>query len=52
MMTAMLTVKNILAGVRQYDVWYVNQDAEYIESGSAGAQNLTSGLRAVPERVK
>jgi hypothetical protein len=36
MMTAMLTAKNILAGERKYDVWAVNQDAEYHESGSAG----------------
>jgi len=31
MMTAMLTVDNILAGERRYDVWKVNQDAEYHE---------------------
>ena len=36
MMTAMLTVRNILAGKQQYDVWQVNQDAEYIEAGVAG----------------
>jgi protoporphyrinogen oxidase len=36
MMTAMLTAKNILAGERKYDVWAVNQDAEYHESGAAG----------------
>jgi protoporphyrinogen oxidase len=35
MMTAMLTVKNILAGARMYDVWCVNQDAEYHEDGPA-----------------
>jgi len=38
MMTAMLTAKNILAGERIYDVWAVNQDAEYHESGVAGGQ--------------
>jgi protoporphyrinogen oxidase len=38
MMTAMLTAKNILAGQRHYDVWAVNQDAEYHEAGAAGAQ--------------
>jgi protoporphyrinogen oxidase len=32
MMTAMLTVRNILAGKQIYDPWQVNQDAEYIES--------------------
>ena len=41
MMTAMLTVQNILAGSRVYDVWKVNQDAEYLESASGS-------LRAVP----
>lgn len=34
MMTAMLTVKNILADEQKYDVWKVNQDAEYLESDS------------------
>lgn len=51
MMTAMLTVKNILADEQRYDVWQVNQDAEYHESGTAGAATLDGGLRAVPERV-
>ena len=36
MMTAMLTAKNILAGRREYNVWAVNQDAEYHEAGAAG----------------
>ncbi len=44
MMTAMLTVKNIIAGSKQYDVWGVNQDAEYLESG----RTPDEGLRAVP----
>lgn len=47
MMTAMLTVKNIVAGEKKYDVWQVNQDAEYHEAGSAGA----SGLREVPRQL-
>lgn len=51
MMTAMLTVKNILANERQYDVWCVNQDAEYIEAGKAAQTSLASGLRDVPQRV-
>lgn len=38
MMTAMLTARNILAGTRKYDVWAVNQDAEYHESGAAGEE--------------
>jgi protoporphyrinogen oxidase len=36
MMTAMLTVRNILNDEEIYDVWQVNQDAEYIEAGVAG----------------
>ena len=38
MMTAMLTVKNIVAGSNVYDVWNVNEDAEYHEAGEAGAR--------------
>jgi protoporphyrinogen oxidase len=38
MMTAMLTVENILAGRLLYDVWNVNQDAEYHESGKAATR--------------
>jgi protoporphyrinogen oxidase len=51
MMTAMLTVENIIAGERLYDVWQVNQDAEYHEQGSAGDQAGASGVRLVPGRV-
>jgi protoporphyrinogen oxidase len=47
MMTAMLTAKNILTGARQYDVWAVNQDAEYHEAGAAGEQ-ATSEQTHVP----
>ena len=36
MMTAMLTAKNILAGRPLYDIWQVNQDAEYHEAGASG----------------
>lgn len=48
MMTAMLTAKNLIAGQNLYDVWEVNQDAEYHESGNAGEQSAASGLRSVP----
>jgi protoporphyrinogen oxidase len=51
MMTAMLTVENIVAGERLYDIWQVNQDAEYHEQGSAGDQSAASGVRLVPGRV-
>jgi protoporphyrinogen oxidase len=47
MMTAMLTAKNILAGRQVYDVWFVNQDAEYHEDGEVGEQDmLKAGHRA------
>ena len=36
MMTAMLTVENILGGERVYDTWCVNEDAEYHEAGEEG----------------
>jgi len=49
MMTAMLTAKNILAGERKYDVWAVNQDAEYHEAGAAG-QKTTDIETRVPAR--
>ena len=65
MMTAMLTVENILAGTRVYDTWCVNEDAEYHEAGDEGEQAtiaarqptedqaaaLTS-MRDVPTRVE
>ncbi|WP_234024746.1 NAD(P)/FAD-dependent oxidoreductase [Tsuneonella amylolytica] len=44
MMTAMLTVENILAGSRVYDTWCVNEDAEYHEAGDEGAE------AALPQR--
>jgi protoporphyrinogen oxidase len=47
MMTAMLCVENILAEKKLYDLWRVNQDAEYHEAGTAGA----TGLRSVPARI-
>ncbi|QZH76227.1 MAG: NAD(P)/FAD-dependent oxidoreductase [Erythrobacter sp.] len=50
MMTAMLTVENILAGERVYDTWCVNEDAEYHEAGDEGAEKtLPEPRRAVTE---
>jgi len=67
MMTAMLTVENILAGERVYDTWCVNEDAEYHEAGAEGAyeslppkdaeplnedqEAALSSVRAVPRRL-
>ncbi|HXJ14006.1 MAG TPA: FAD-dependent oxidoreductase, partial [Candidatus Limnocylindrales bacterium] len=39
MMTALLAARNILAGTNQYDLWSVNEDGEYHESGHAGAHH-------------
>ena len=52
MMTAMLTVRNIQAGARVYDVWAVNEDAEYHESGNEGEAAALASLRAVPKPLK
>ncbi|MGX7925040.1 NAD(P)/FAD-dependent oxidoreductase [Tsuneonella sp. HG094] len=68
MMTAMLTVENILAGARVYDTWCVNEDAEYHEAGDEGAERALparetvpvsedqaaalASVREVPERIK
>jgi protoporphyrinogen oxidase len=55
MMTAMLTARNILAGKRVHDIWNVNEDAEYHETGESGAQeSLNAALRSerlVPKAV-
>ena len=51
MMTAMLTVENILAGEKRFDVWQVNEDAEYSEAGLSGAQEALKSERLVPRKV-
>ncbi|MEL6312315.1 MAG: FAD-dependent oxidoreductase, partial [Pseudomonadota bacterium] len=52
MMTSMLTVKNIIAGELSYDIWNVNEDAEYHEDGNSGAEEALKSVRMVPERIK
>ena len=57
MMTAMLTVRNIEAGEQLYDIWAVNEDAEYHEAGeegqdAAGQQAALGSVRQVPSRLK
>jgi len=59
MMTSMLTVENIEAGTRKWNVWNVNEDAEYHEAGDEGEQSLSadraaalSSERDVPTRVE
>jgi protoporphyrinogen oxidase len=51
MMTGMLTALNILAEQDLYDVWDVNEDAEYHEGGVEGAKEALSSERLVPRRV-
>jgi hypothetical protein len=51
MMTAMLTAKNILAGERLFNVWEVNEDAEYHEAGGSGAQEALRSERLVPKTI-
>ena len=51
MMTAMLTVENILAGKRVYDTWCVNEDAEYHEAGDEGEETKIAA-REVSEDTK
>jgi protoporphyrinogen oxidase len=52
MMTAMLTARNILADERVYDIWDVNEDAEYHEAGGSGVHEALRSERLVPRRVK
>ncbi|MGH6813252.1 MAG: NAD(P)/FAD-dependent oxidoreductase [Methylocella sp.] len=51
MMTGMLTAANILAGRTLYDVWQVNEDAEYGEAGVSGAREALASVRLVPQKV-
>jgi protoporphyrinogen oxidase len=51
MMTSMLTVKNIIAGEQLYDIWNVNEDAEYHEAGASGEDEALKSVRMVPKRI-
>jgi protoporphyrinogen oxidase len=51
MMTGMLTAKNILAGRILFDVWEVNEDAEYGEAGLSGAHEALKSERLVPSKA-
>ena len=48
MMTGMLTAANIIAGETLYDVWGVNEDAEYGEVGESGSFAALLSERLVP----
>jgi protoporphyrinogen oxidase len=51
MMTGMLTAANILAGATIYDVWNVNEDAEYGEAGDWGVREALTSERLTPRRL-
>ena len=51
MMTAMLTARNILAGARRFDVWSVNEDAEYHETVGRDESAALAGVRSVPRKL-
>jgi hypothetical protein len=40
-----------VAGEAVYDVWNVNEDAEYHEAGEAGARAALDSVRQVPRRL-
>ena len=47
MMTAILPRETSSPAARKYDVWAVNQDAEYDETGDAGAESLSASSTEV-----
>lgn len=51
MMTGLLTAMNILAGEIRHDVWRVNEDAEYCESGLSGEKEALFGERLTPRKA-
>jgi len=51
MMTGMLTALNIVRGENYFDVWQVNEDAEYSEAGVEGAQEALASERLTPRKV-
>ncbi|MEK8091351.1 NAD(P)/FAD-dependent oxidoreductase [Methylocystis sp. IM3] len=51
MMTGMLAALNVIRGETVFDVWQVNEDAEYSEAGVSGAQEALSSERLVPRRA-
>jgi protoporphyrinogen oxidase len=51
MMTGLLTSLNIQAGKVVYDVWQVNEDAEYGEAGISGVQEALRSERLVPRKA-
>lgn len=52
MMMVMLIVCNIQVGVCIYDIWSVNEDVEYYESGNEGDQVVFLSICVVLECLK
>jgi protoporphyrinogen oxidase len=50
MMTAMLAVRNILAGRELFDLWEVNEDASYHETHHTDPEGITE--RLVPQKLR
>ena len=51
MMTGLLAAANIVAGKTLYDVWQVNEDAEYSEAGTSGVEEALKSERLVPRKA-
>jgi protoporphyrinogen oxidase len=51
MMTGMLAALNIVRGEEAFDVWKVNEDADYSEAGVEGAVEALTSERLTPRRV-
>jgi hypothetical protein len=51
MMTSMLTVENIVAGSRVYNIWNVNEDAEYHEAGDEGEQQVIAATKVTEDQA-
>jgi protoporphyrinogen oxidase len=49
MLTALLAARNILAGENRYDVWSVNEDGDYHESGRTGERPANGLTPTIPE---
>jgi protoporphyrinogen oxidase len=52
MMTAMLAVKNIMAGSMAYNLWDVNVDAIYQETVTPGEKESLAGGRLIPTMIE
>lgn len=52
MMTGLLCAENIMAGRSKFDLWQVNQDAGYLETGTDSSPLAAIELRLTPQKVK